>query len=724
MFRSRLKTILFLFTIAVTLVIIAPALALWSFSEELDDKLEAKKILKTTEILAPQLLFFQGEIWSPEDFSARLQKAGYRERKIDQALLSGDFVYYQDKALWLIQANESQRYEILYQDHQLKRIVDTQSQKESAFLALGEKVIAQYVDKQPIMQKNLLLGEIPSQCLKAVIAIEDSQFLEHGGVSYTGILRAVVKNTIAGKKAQGGSTITQQLVKNYFLTPEKTLSRKLREILLSVNLETKFTKDQILETYLNIIYMGQNGSFQIHGFGAAAENYFGKEANELQLHECALLAAIINNPGLNNPWQKPEPALKRRKLVLTKMLEIKAITESEMAQAEAQPLPRRPVALPSETAPYFIDAALKQLRQEGIAPEGKRVLLSIDLEKQSLAQKVVQENLSQLEDARPKLKKFKAAGLRLEGSLLSTHAKSGLIVAAVGGRSFRTSQFNRITEAQRQVGSLVKPFIYLTAFQQGKIKPDQLMENKKFTIEYDRQKWTPENYEKDESEAIPAYVALKNSVNIPAARLTLDVGVKSLVDVLHQFGLEKNIPLLPSISLGAFEQTPLTMLSAYSTLSQMGQRTRLSFVIKASESDGREIYHFNPQTQLIFGQSEVALLISMMKQTNLSGTAKGIGASGFPPPSAGKTGTTNDYKDAWYVGFTPQTTTLVWVGYDQNQSHGLTGASSSVPIWLSYMKNSESHSPLEDWSWPANTELKNFPSQDGRSEIQLLVPKQ
>lgn len=724
MLRPRLKTILIVMTTLLTLAIIVLSFALWSFSDDLDAKLEAKKILQPTEFVTPLLLLQIGERWSPESLSRELvEKAEFRKRFPDQPLLPGDFFYDEAKMSFVIMRFNGESYLIQLQSELIQKIVHIESKSEVSYLPLGEKVIAQYVNKQPLLQRNALIGEFPTQCLNAVIAIEDNNFLEHKGISYLGIARAMIKNVISLKHAQGGSTITQQLVKNYFLTPEKTLTRKFNELFLAMNLESKFSKDQILETYLNIIYMGQSGAFQIHGFGAASEYYFDKKVSDLNLPECALLAAIINNPGFNNPWKNPKQAESRRKLVLSKMKTLGFISEGEFDTAITTTLPSKPKPIPNETAPYFIDAAIKQVQQLGMTPEGHKILLSLNLDHQTVAQNTMQTQLTELENSKPSLKKFKEKNIRLEAALLSTDNTTGIITAGVGGRNFRNSQFNRLTEARRQIGSLVKPFVYLTAIQHGDFPPDKTIENSKFTVEYDRQKWSPENYDKSYSDPVPVYIALKNSLNIPAARITMDVGINKVIETLYQFGFAREIPPLPSISLGSFEQTLLTVLGAYSSLANLGNKPSLTFVLGVFDIDQKQIYKFEPKSQLIFPQTETALLISLMKQTNLSGTAKLLGARHFPFPSAGKTGTTNDYKDAWYVGFTPRTTTLVWVGFDQNQSHGLTGGSAGVPAWYQYMMATQTHSSSADWQWPANTEIQKIKSVDSETEIDLLFLK-
>jgi penicillin-binding protein 1B len=580
--------------------------------------------------------------------------------------------------------------------------------------------VAQYVGNEPIMQEDSNLGNIPPYCSNGVMAIEDAKFLEHKGINYTSILRALVKNITSGRAAQGGSTITQQLVKNYFLSNEKTLKRKLQEFVMSYMLESRFSKDQILETYLNIIYMGQNGPFQVRGFKAAARFYFNKDVSSLSLSDCSLLAAIVNGPGVYNPFKAPVKAFSRRNLVLDKMAEHHFISAADAEAAKTEPLPTAQPRLATETAPYYLDAVRKQLIAQNVDLAGAKIFTALDLESQEFAQQALRGHLEKLESQNKSIKENKEKGQTLEGAILSADSQTGLIQVAVGGRNYRLTQFNRAIDGHRQAGSTMKPFVYLTALQSkdkdGKeYTPISVLKDEKFTIKYENQKWSPNNYGKEYFGDVPMFFALKNSLNASTASLGLAVGVDKIISVAQSLGITSPLKPLPSVTLGAFELYPREVLQAYSALSRLGLKSDLSFVRFVQNVKGEEIFKFEPKFEQVQDPVAVASLVGMMKQTLISGTAKYVTASGFLKPAAGKTGTTSDSRDVWFWGFTPYRTTIVWIGFDTMTQNKLTGASGAVPIWTDFMKKATAEDAPDDFAWPEGTVKVEFDEEKLRA---------
>jgi len=732
MMRPRLKTILLRFTILLTLLIILGiGFAGCSFvhlEKEMTEKLESKRFLTPTEFFAAPPSYTANAMATADDVEKQLQLQNYRKRSFDQRLLPGDyFLATREECSSRTQIGlDSNQTACLgwvnsdvpsdQVDHQIQILVFaadgriSQTLQGSPFQALNEAtlgapLIAQYIGNDPVMQKTITLGEVPPMCLNAIMSIEDNQFLEHSGVSFKSIFRALIKNILHRRSAQGGSTITQQLVKNYFLTSEKSLSRKYQEFIMSILLESRFNKDQILEMYLNVIYMGQNGAFQVRGYGSAARFYFGKQLSEATVPECALLAAIVNSPGSYNPFKKQANALKRRALVLEKMLEQGFISAEQMKEFAAAPLPESTPLLAQETAPYFLDAVRKQLGQENIATEGVSIYTGLDLNSQQEAQEALRNHLSGLEKTNKYLKALKDKGNNLEGIVLSVNNKTGLVNVVVGGRNYRMTQFNRAIDGHRQVGSIMKPFVYLTALlsqtPEGKpYTPITLLSDEKFTTRYEGQSWSPENYGKKFYGSVPMFFALKNSLNAATASLGLAVGLPKIVDVAHVMGVESDLKPLPSLTLGAFEMYPKEVLQAYMNIANMGQKKPLSFVRKVVDVSGKVIFEYKPIEASTEDPAAVASLVSMMKQTVLSGSARSIILNGFLNPAAGKTGTTSDYRDAWFAGFTPYMTTVVWVGYDNNTPHHLTGSNGAVPVWTAFMKKIGIRFPADDFTWP------------------------
>ncbi len=774
-FSAKLKTILIAFSSLLTLAIIAFGVFVAEMNQTLTSKLQEKAFLVPTEYYTRPLTFRPLKSLSIDGTQEELLRQGYRRREWQQPLLSGDFaladrvtcmartqisfnpdvtaclVYvptetgqkrftFENEAIWLTFRTDS-ILDALYRGYPLNSITEA---------SLSPKLLTSYLGEEPFLQEEVELGVVPTMCLNSILAIEDNQFLEHFGVSPTGIVRALLKNITSGRRAQGGSTITQQLVKNYFLTSEKTISRKIQELILSVLLEGQFTKDEILATYINIIYMGRNGAYQIRGFGSASRHYFNKPIAELNLSECALMAAIVNSPGLFDPFGKPENAMKRRSLVLKKMLDASYINQGEIEVAEKEPLPTRRPIVATETAPYFIDAAKKELKRLGVPVAGHRVYLGLDIEAQSLAQDSLVKSIESLESNNKKIKALYDKGKRLEGVVLVADPVTGLIEAAVGGRGFRTTQFNRAYDGHRQVGSIFKPIVYLAALQESQalhqngetapagalppLNPLSILLDEKQTYTFDRQKWSPQNYGKQFFGAVPMYFALKESLNGATVKLGMQVGLDKVIQIARALGVTSDLKALPSLLLGAFELYPYEVLQSYATLSQLGKKTQLGFVKRVETLNGDLVFDHTPEAQLAVDESAAAVLVGMMKQTILSGTARGVSASGFFHPAAGKTGTTNDYRDAWFAGFTPHIVSVVWVGYDDNTVTGLTGGSGAVPAWTQLMQKLSAKYTPSDFAWPESTakilldsktisELHGFKKNEEPTSVELIFKK-
>jgi len=717
-------------------------------NEKIEKKIQTKELNVSTRYFARGPSFLPGQKWSEAVFESQLQKQNYRLREGNQSLMTGDAkkideaecksfiptelqsLYGQQKlTCWVWQTHAGENFLVtIGEDGVIRGTFQGLPWKVSWHAALDPVLVAQFRGQEPIMQSDHKISDFPVNCLNAVMAIEDNDFLDHSGVSYTGMGRAFIKNIIKLRAAQGGSTITQQLVKNYFLTPEKTLKRKLKEFYLAIKLESEWTKDEILETYLNIIYMGQSGAFQVHGFGAAAQVYFAKPVQDLNLPECALLAAIINNPSRNNPWKQAEKATNRRNLVLTKMNELKLISETEFAQAKTAPLPSQPVAKASETAPYFFDAVRKQMAQLNISIEGASIATSLDLDAQARAQKALQAQINDLEASRKNLQTNKEKGFRLEGLVLSSENATGLVNVVVGGQSYRQTQFNRAIDSHRQIGSLIKPFVYLTALLYGfddvkDVNPLTPIKDERFEWKFDKKTWSPDNYEKVFNGEIPLYFGLAHSLNAATAQLAQKVGIDKVIDTAHKLGFTSKMEENPSTSLGATEHYPLELLQSYQTLASFGDLTKLSFIEKIEDRDGKVVYAYEPKKEPTLDPTAIEVLVGMMHETLRSGTAQASRAMGWNQPSAGKTGTTSDNKDAWFAGFTPHQTTVTWLGYDQSLSSKLTGASGPVPIWVQFMKGYESTWPADDFLWTDTVEKRKINLFKTEKETELVFKK-
>jgi penicillin-binding protein 1B len=397
------------------------------------------------------------------------------------------------------------------------------------------------------------------------------------------------------------------------------------------------------------------------------------------------------------------------------------LSQEQLDAADKEPLPSAPRgAVASETAPYYLDAVRKQLASLGLEPEGLKLYTALDLNSQEAAQDSLRNHLESLEKSNKYLAKLKTEGQSLEGAVLVGDNRTGLVTAAVGGRNFRMTQFNRAIDGHRQVGSIMKPFVFLTALlsktEEGeRYNPMTLLKDEKFTYKYEGQAWSPDNYGKKYFGQVPMFYALKNSLNAATASLGLAVGLDNVIEVTQLMGVTSKLKNFPAMTLGAFEMYPKEVLQSYMTLANMGQKPSLSFLRQVVGTKGEILFNQVNEMNTTVDPAAVAELVSMMKQVVLSGSARSITLNGFYHPAAGKTGTTSDNRDAWFAGFTPYLTTVVWVGYDSNKPHKLTGSNGAVPVWTSFMKKIGTRYPADDFKWPAGTEKKDYDEDDLRA---------
>lgn len=571
----------------------------------------------------------------------------------------------------------------------------------------------------------LKFEEIPASVWKAIIAIEDQHFLDHKGLDPRGIARAIWVNLKTLSLAQGGSTITQQLVKNLMVRRTKNIFHKVNEVFLSLLLEAKFEKEQILERYLNEVYLGQIGNLEIHGVAEGAEHFFGKKLSDLNLAETALMAGLIRGPGYYSPYRFKARALARQKLVLQKMVETGQIAEEEAEQALKIPLRLAPPQTVAIKAPFFTDYVKAELvrilqnkyqdkyqdkyndkfkgglGEQEITQAGFRVYTTLDATLNSEAQQALSNGITALE------KRLKVGPEeRLEGALAVVDHTNGYIRALIGGRNYSQSNFNRILNMKRQVGSTFKPIVYLTALQKGEdpkgipYGPAYPVEDAPWTLVFDqgRQTWSPKNYEKKNLGWISFRTSLAQSVNTIAAKLGYQIGLDEVIKTARSLGIESQLPKLPSLFLGVAEMSPIELLRVYATLANRGVENELSVIHGITQSDGSSYARFIFHSKQLADPGPIDLLTDMLQSVFTEGTARGAQKMGFDRPAAGKTGTTNNHRDAWFAGYSSQLTTVVWVGMDQSSltkpsKIHLTGSNSALPIWVSFMRKALSHEP-------------------------------
>lgn len=534
------------------------------------------------------------------------------------------------------------------------------------------------------------LPDIPDVMVQAVLAIEDRRFFDHPGVDVVRTVGAVLTN-LRGDRPYlvGGSTLTQQLVKNFFLTPEKTLKRKLLEQLMAIVLERRLTKDQILELYLNEVYLGQRGSFAIHGVAEGARMFFGKDIANLTLAEAATMAGVIQSPQVYSPVRAPERSKTRRNVVLGTMVESGFITTDAAEAAALEPVITVPQALDNE-APYFVDMVGQVLADHYAdlpSARGVDVYTTLDLHLQRLAQEAVREGLSRV-DATPAARRAPSPP---QAALVAIDPHTGEVLAWVGGRGYSQSQYNRVTAAKRQPGSVVKPFVYLAAFEQGlaegrtDLTPASLVLDEPTTFYHENKEWVPANYG-DEYDGITSYrQALAHSRNIGTIKVAETIGFDTVARLWGRLNTATKPLAYPSVALGVFEVTPMEIAEAYTVFPNLGTIRPLTAVRDIRVEGQRVKAREHVQPRRLTDPRTAFLVTNMMRSVMNEGTGAAARGMGFSLDAAGKSGTTNDLRDAWFVGFTPDLLTVVWVGFDDNRPLGLTGSQAALPIWTTFM---------------------------------------
>jgi len=525
------------------------------------------------------------------------------------------------------------------------------------------------------------LGDFPPALRKAVLAMEDDRFFDHGGISIPGILRAVVRNVMSDGPLQGGSTLSQQLAKNLFLTPERTWQRKMRELFFTLALERELDKEEILNLYLNEVYWGQAAGVSICGAAQAARAYFGKPVERLTLGEAATLGGIISAPNTYSPLRHPERAQARRNLALRRMLDERWVSETDATAAMGTPLQIAPIA-PGRSAPYAMDSVLDQvesaLGRGAVARGGLTIHTTLHPVLQRQAELAVEGAMASLQATHPESADAQVA-------LVALSPRDGSILAMVGGREYGRSQFNRATQASRQVGSTLKPLTLLAAFESDRnLAPSSTLEDAPIERLVNGETWAPTNYDGQFVGEITLRETLARSRNIPAVLLAEQVGLEALADWLHDLGLEEARPL-PSVSLGAFEASPLELARAYTVFPGQGTlvEPRLLNHVRSAESD--LLLEFKPSHRALASPRAAALATSVLESVMTRGTGAGAARFGLDQGVAGKSGTTDGGRDAWFVGFSPELVVAVWVGRDGGEPLGLTGSKAALPPWARFL---------------------------------------
>ena len=573
-----------------------------------------------------------------------------------------------------------------FADNKLNRIEDLVALKAIDEFRLAPKLIAM-LESDNEDRLAIPLQNYPRLLIDALILTEDRRFYDHHGINPVGIIRALITNIRAGQTVQGGSTLTQQLVKNLFLSSERTITRKANEALMSLVLDWRYDKNRILETYLNEIYLGQNGDTQIHGFELASQFYFGRSIREISLDQIALLVGMVKGPSLYNPWRNPQNALERRNVVLKLMLEHKMIGDELYQLLSQRPLGVQQKGQISRKYPSFIQTLQADLRRELGEHKissllGARIFTTMDLKQQAQAENAVVNTVSQLQ--------LKTKNPYLEGAMIVADYRVGEIRAVVGGLQTQYAGFNRALMAKRQIGSLVKPSIYLTALS----NPEQFrlntpINNQPITINVKGSPpWQPRNYDKKYSGSVMLMDALARSLNIPTVNIGMKVGLSKVIDTQKAMGWDNvEIPKVPAMLLGAYTISPYDVTKLYQTIANQGGRIELTTVDTIADRQGNIIYQHDKIAKQVVPQEAAFQTLFAMQQTVERGTARSLQNDYADLRLAGKTGTTNDARDTWFVGIDGKNISTVWLGRDDNGETKLTGASGALQIYKDYLSH-------------------------------------
>lgn len=709
--RSWQRTLLFF--LLKCLLVLTPIVLLCSvyLDSQVRSKFEGRKWAIPAKIYARPLEVYTGQQLALNEFKAYLDLLGYQQvdtaGKIGQYSLTNQEITLTTRGFAFADQHEPSQTLLIHFDNDRLTTIKTNKGEGTALVRLEPLLIGSIFPGEHEDRLLIQLEEAPPVMLAGLVAVEDRYYMQHHGFSVRGVLRALWTNLTAGGLVQGGSTITQQLVKNFYLSSERTLSRKIMEVWMALLLEYHYDKRAILETYLNEVYLGQEGNRAIHGFGLASQYYFRQPLGELKLHQMALLIGLVKGPSYYDPWRHEKRCIERRKVVLDVMQDQGIISSAERDWAEKQPLGVGESANSKPGAyPAFLDMVRRQLktdyRDEDLLSEGLQIFTTIDPQLQRIAEEQLRNGVQKLEKNHPKLE----AG-KLQGAVVITSPGNGEILALVGDRNPKYLGFNRALDARRPVGSLLKPFVFLTALESQRYSLASMIDDGPVKWQTaNKTYWQPMNYDHKDHGKIAMIDALAHSYNQATARVGLQTGVRQLVGVIRRAGVEAPIEEVPSLLLGAGGMSPLEVASLYQMLPADGFVLPLRAIREVYTADGKALKRYGLEMEQRFDPASIQLITYAMESVIREGTAK-VAYDAFPfgVHVAGKTGTTDDQRDSWFAGFSANYNTVVWVGLDDNGKTPFTGATGALPIWTAIMAQlpnqtlAQPSDPQIEWRW-------------------------
>ncbi len=690
--RGFIVTLLLLLIMLGMLCVVGIGIYALSLDGTVRQKFEGKRWAIPAKVYTRPLELYSGASVTKSDVLAELELLHYRR----QDNYEGAGVYTEKNGELFVHTRgfvfsdgieRAQVLKLQFDGNILSDLASTEA-NNTGIVRLEPLIIGGIYPKHNEDRVLMQLKEAPKYLEQALLSTEDKDFYHHFGVSIRGTLRAILVNLTSGQLRQGGSTLTQQLVKNFYLTDERSLKRKVNEALMALLLEWHYDKKEILETYLNEVNIGQNGNRSINGFGLAAQFYFGQPISELSLHQVALLVGLVKGPSFYNPWRNPERALERRNIVLANLFKDGHITQSQFEKAKEKPLGilKNPTSGLS-VFPAFLDVVRRQLKQEyqedDLSSTGLRIFTTLDPRVQQSAESAFNQQVARLRNAGKRTNE-------LQGAVVVANPESGELLAVVGGYGTFTG-FNRAIDASRQVGSLFKPAVYLTALATGKFNLVSPLDDGAVQVQSQSgDVWAPENYDHQSHGIVPLYDALAHSYNQATIRLGMDerVGVNAVIQTLKKLGVTQNLPNYPSLLLGTANLSPMEVLRLYQPFASNGFQTSPRTIREVVDAKGNRLTRYGLEVKQVFDPAALYLINYAMQQTMKNGT--GSSAYRVLPQDlvmAGKTGTTNDGRDAWFAGYTGNYLAVVWLGNDDNKATGLSGGSGALPIWANMMSH-------------------------------------
>ncbi len=694
---------------AILVLVFAAGYAVW-LDIRVRAQFEGKRWALPARVYARPVELWPGARLDPDSLEDELRRAGYhredRPRRPGSYGRAGNRFVIETREFRFWDAVEpARRIEVRF-DAGVVRTIDA-SGGPVPIVRLDPPLVGRIYPRHHEDRVMVRLGEAPPVLVAGLVAVEDHRFFDHHGVSLLAIARAAWANARAGAVVQGGSTLTQQLAKNLFLSSERSLLRKINEAAMALVLDARYTKEELLEVYLNEVYLGQEGRRAIHGFGLASWFYFGRRIDELDLSEGALLVALARGASAYNPWRQPERARRRRDLVLEVMAARGVVDRAAAAAAQARPLGiRSEVPRGATLHPAFIDLVRRQLsrdyRDGDLRTEGLRIFTALDPEVQSTAERMLTRELAAAERRRGL-----ADGV-LQGAVLVARADNGDVLAVVGDRRARTHGFNRALDAKRPIGSLVKPAVYLAALERGYTIASPVEDEPVDLRLSDGRRWAPRNHDGEHLGAMPLYRALALSRNAAAARLGLSLGVSEVAAVLERLGVAGPIPSSPSLLLGSFELSPFEVAQVYQALANEGFRSPLRAIHEVTGAEGRPLARYGLSVEQVADPDAVYVLRAALEAVLREGTGRSVRAS-LPAAlyAAGKTGTTNGGRDSWFAGFAGGYVAVVWVGFDDNRAAGLSGSGQALRVWAGIVSRLPATDAVPalpsgvEWHWTA-----------------------